>query len=535
MKEIREIDRATLTTEQKLGLVLCANLNHGDADVEYALGMIRERKLGAIWLHSKLAHRERVMRLVRETADYPILIMCDGENGHPDYPIPAPIALSAAHESEEYAHAFGRVTATKYAEMGYNVVCNPLLDRCLENSPCGSVTRTISPKKEVVARLGTAIARGMHEGGVLTVAKHYPSATKGMPYDSHMREGFAVDTREDLEGESLYAYRALNDAGVLDGVMTGHVLLPNIDTERPASLSKPVIDLLRNVGFDGFAITDALNMMGVVLKYGNYKTTPMSIEAGNDIPLPFGIPCREAYEALLEGYRDGMITDERLDEACRRVLDAQHKVMLLPKNTEVLPEDAERVAAINRECISYVSPEGLTPAIDPEGRHLFVLLNDKPIDLEHSEYDAFADEWYHPKRIADTVKRLFPNSGILVYPELPDTHDNMRLFREQQKYEDVVFMTYYRPMCFVGREHLTTRVVDMMDALQSADRIVAHLHFGNPFVATDAPYMPRVILGWGSDACIDHALEILAGNAEPKGVQPYIDLLEFHKKGHVFR
>ena len=45
MKEIREIDRATLTTEQKLGLVLCANLNHGDADVEYALEMIRERKL----------------------------------------------------------------------------------------------------------------------------------------------------------------------------------------------------------------------------------------------------------------------------------------------------------------------------------------------------------------------------------------------------------------------------------------------------------------------------------------------------------
>ncbi len=531
---MKELDLASLSTEQKLGLLLCANLNHGEADVEDALEMIREHKLGSVWVHSKIKNREDIVRRVRETADYPILILCDAENGHPDHPIPAAIALSAAHESEEYAHAFGRLTAAKYAAMGYNVICNPLLDRCRGNSPGGSVTRTISPDKEVVARLGKAIARGMHEGGVLACAKHYPSATENMPYDSHMREGYAADTREQLEAESLYAYRALNEEGLLDGVMVGHTLLPNIDPDRPASLSRPVIDVLRDAGVDGFLITDALNMMGVVLKYGNYKTTPMAIEAGNDIPLSWGIPCREAYAALLEGYRDGTITEARLEEAVRRVLAAQHKVTLLPKHQEPRPEDIEKVAAISRECISYVSPEGLPPAIDPNGRHLFVILFDKMIDVTKAEFDAFTDEWYNPRHIADTVHRLFPRSEAVVYPELPDTGSNMKLFREQQQFDDVVFITYYRPMCFVGREHLTTRVVDMMDALQSTDRIVAHLHFGNPFVATDAPYMPRVLLGWGSAACIDHALEILAGNAEPKGIQPYRNLLTFHKKGHVF-
>ena len=110
----------------------------------------------------------------------------------------------------------------------------------------------------------------------------------------------------------------------------------------------------------------------------------------------------------------------------------------------------------------------------------------------------------------------------------------MILFKKQQEYDDIVYITYYSPMCFIGRECLTARTVDMMDALQSTDRIVAHLHFGNPFVATDAPYVPRVLLGWGSEACIMNTLDILAGKAAAVGTQPYQSLLSFHKKGDIF-
>ena len=72
-----------------------------------------------------------------------------------------------------------------------------------------------------------------------------------------------------------------------------------------------------------------------------------------------------------------------------------------------------------------------------------------------------------------------------------------------------------------------------MDALQSTDRIVAHLHFGNPFVATDAPFIPRVLLGWNSAQCINNTLDILAGKAEALGTQPYAEYLSFHKKGDI--
>ena len=75
--------------------------------------------------------------------------------------------------------------------------------------------------------------------------------------------------------------------------------------------------------------------------------------------------------------------------------------------------------------------------------------------------------------------------------------------------------------------------MDLLDALQCKGRIAAHLHFGNPFVATDAPYIPRVLLGLGSEACISHTLKILAGDAPLLGTQPFAKYLSFHKPGDL--
>ena len=534
MKEIRELDRAVLTTEQKLGLLLCANLNHGDADVDDAVEMIRNHSLGSVWVTHHHPKRDEILTRVREAADYPIIIMYDAENGCAPYNIPGVISLSAAHGSEEYAYAFGRITAAASARLGYNTICNVLLDRRTVNSPCGGMTRTLHPDKEVAVRLGAALSRGLHDGGALAIAKHYPSSQRSTPYDTHMREGFDLDTREELTRDALYPYRKLIDEDLIDGIMVGHNLLPNIDPDRPASLSRPVMDVLRTLGFRGFYISDALNMMGVVLKYGNYKTTPMAVEAGCDMPLSWGIPCREAYGALLDGYRDGTITDEQLEISLGRVLEAHHKIALLPKEVKILPEDVEAIERINRECISAVCAEGCTPAIPKDGKHLFVIMTDGTVDLDKKEYDAFfSSAYYQPVRIAEKIRSLFPNSQVVTHPEYPNLHQNMRLFKLQEEYEDIVWITTYPTLCFIGKECLSRRTIDLMDALQSTDRIVAHLHFGNPFVATDAPYIPRVLLGWNSARCIDNTLEILAGDAEAVGTQPYADYLRFHKKGDL--
>ena len=531
-KVYKEIDPSTLTQEQKLGLLLCAQTNHGEGDLAFVLKLIRERSLGSVWVPFHQKDRDEVIRRIREAADYPIMIMCDAENGYPGYEIPAAISLSAAGARDAYAEAFGRLNATMHSRIGYNVLCSPILDRRSFNAPCGGTTRIMGPGKETVARLGAAMIRGMHEGGTLAVAKHYPSPQHSTPYDTHMRPGYATDTEEQLLEDGLYPYRKLDEAGLLDGVMVGHTLLPSIDPDRPASLSRKVTSILRECGYEGFYITDALVMMGVALKYGKRLPTAMAVEAGCDIPLSWEIPCSEAYEVLLEAYRAGRISDEQLDASVSRVLAAQHKIALLPQNTEPRAEDIECIRAINRECVSAVLTEGTSPSISREGKHLFIIMVDSAMKSE-SEFDAFAVAWYKPAAIEARIRELFPNSGVVQHPNFPNPKQNYFLFKQQAEYDDIVYITYLKSEAYLGKECLTRRTVDMMDALQAGDRIVAHLHFGNPFVATDAPYIPRVLLGLGSEECILHTLGILAGEAPLVGTQPYAEYLHFHKKGDL--
>ena len=534
MKKVRELDRSTLTLDQKLGQLYCANVSANNREnIDYVIEMIRERRLGSIWIQPGVGHREETIARILEAADYPILIMCDAEEGHVDYRIPQALSIPAAGKTE-YAHSFGRLTAATHRNMGYNIVCNPVLDIKWANCSCGGVTRCMGHDKEVIARFGGAIARGMHEGGVLTCAKHYPSGWSGVPYDTHMREGVCTATREELIERFLYAYQVLMKENLIDGIMTGHGCYPNIDPDRPTSLSKPVIDIIRELGFDGFLVTDALSMGGVVNKYGWYDPSAMSVAAGNDIPLVWKIGAKEGYEAFRERYLAGMFSEADLERALTHVLDAQHKAAQLPAVGEAveLDIDKENTVKLNHECISARLEDGLTPAISKDGRHIFIIMTDGKVTIDTEEnYTPGPRDWYFPKKIAARIKELFPNSEVVDIPQFPAPYHTEPVFDKQTHYDDVVFITFFQPSAFIGRETLTTRIVDLMDALQSVDRIAAHLHFGNPFVAAYAPYVPRVILGLAAHECVMHGLEILAGNAPALGTLPYE--IEFHKKGDI--
>ncbi len=84
--EIKELKFEDLTVEQKLGMVMCGRVNNcwddavTEANIEYALQMIKEHKLGAIWVSTNYKFEETMAR-IKEAADYPILIMTDAESG----------------------------------------------------------------------------------------------------------------------------------------------------------------------------------------------------------------------------------------------------------------------------------------------------------------------------------------------------------------------------------------------------------------------------------------------------------------------
>ena len=89
MRRVQELDRASLTIEQKLGLLLCTTLAYGEDDVEDALALVRNHALGGIWLQPRHPNFAERIRRVLDAADYPIIVIGDSEEGYGDYKIPS--------------------------------------------------------------------------------------------------------------------------------------------------------------------------------------------------------------------------------------------------------------------------------------------------------------------------------------------------------------------------------------------------------------------------------------------------------------
>ena len=125
-------------------------------------------------------------------------------------------------------------------------------------------------------------------------------------------------------------YREMIDYGV-QSIMVGHIGAPELsrkyrpgiaDSEiLPATLSPELLqDLLRDeLGFNGLILTDASQMIGLTAAMKRRDLVPATIAAGCDMFLFFRNP-DEDFQYMLDGYRNGVITEQRLQDALERIL-----------------------------------------------------------------------------------------------------------------------------------------------------------------------------------------------------------------------
>ena len=529
--EIKELKFEDLSTEQKLGMVTAGIIRpircedkyeSFDVNLNFVLDLIRKHSLGAVWIPmGTLDDYPDTVDRVREAADYPILIFTDAESGLGEHKIGRHNALGIAGD-EELAYTFGKLTAITARKMGYNVVCDPVLDLVNGWEPCSANNRSIGCDKHTVARIAASEARGLHDGGVLTVAKHYPGGSS--EFDSHMAPCASHQTYEELVDYYLYPYRKLIDEGLLDGIMTGHKTFDKIDPDHPTSVSRKMTDIIRGLGFDGFMVTDALDMMGLRAKFGDTNVKGLCVMAGNEFILPW-FSARRAYADLTECYKNGMITDDRLDEAVKRVLAAQHKVFeMKPKFTEITEEDKEKFDLINKNSIFARTDEGLSTSVSKDGKHFFVMIvkNDSDIrDDGKVTVDTFTQGWYFPARITRKLEATFPNSTVRAIYEFPTPNQNMDVLQDSLGYEDVIFITYAEAPAYAGADNLTHRVQALINAMLVSGKLSTVMHFGNPFTVSELDHVPRLLIGGVSEDSINAGIDVLAGDYPALGKLTY--------------
>ena len=522
MKKLQELKLEELSVKQKIGMCMCASILNNEESNKFTYELIKNHSLGAVWINPTVKDFEERIKEVYEAADYPILIIRDSEGGS-EYCRTGSHNPLAIADSEELAYLFGKGVGVSARSQGYNVICNPVVDLANGNCECGLNMRSMGPDKEKAARLAAAEVRGMHDAGVLAVAKHYPGLSQSPQADSHMAETFVYDSIEDIKSYNLYPYKYLMERDLLDGIMTGHCRFASVDDENPASLSRKTIGLIRELGFDGFAITDALSMMGVVAKYGLSESKGLAIERGNDLALVW-CDTREAYAAMCECYDKGILTDSAIDEAAARVLRCQSRIIKEPKYTTFTDEERKESARLNTDSVYARTDDGVPVSISRDGKHFFVVLTEMDTDISDTgkvDVDTFEKRWYKPAILMQKLSEKFPNSTVYAIHQFSTASENSRVLSNSLGYDDVIFVTFMNSEAYVGEECLTSRVLSLMRAMQVTNRISTVVHFGNPYVLEDVPHMPRILIGTTNHDNNLSTIEVLAGEREAKGTLVY--------------
>jgi beta-N-acetylhexosaminidase len=226
------------------------------------------------------------------SADGPLLVAADQEGGQlaalgdAATIFPGNMALGATGDAG-LAERVGRATGLELRALGVNVAYAPGCDLATNPANPGIGIRSFGADPAAVAGLAAAMTRGLRSAGVAAAAKHFPGLGDAGA-DSHLGLPPVDRDRAGLLARELVPFRAAIEAGA-DLVMSAHVGLANVtgDPALAATLSRMVMhDLLRgDLGFDGLAITDALDMAALPQGDGQVGAVVAALAAGADLLL----------------------------------------------------------------------------------------------------------------------------------------------------------------------------------------------------------------------------------------------------------
>ncbi|WP_068268957.1 glycoside hydrolase family 3 protein [Caviibacter abscessus] len=297
-----------------------------------------------------------LLNSLQEKSKIPLLIAanCDsGGNGAcNDGTYIASAAQCEASGDTNVSYNTGLVSGIEETALGVNVNFDPCVD-ILKNWRNTIVnTRAYGRDTDVVVKHTNAYLQGLSQSEVIKCIKHFPGdGTEER--DQHLVLGVNEMSVDEWENSFGRVYRNHINNGV-EMIMAGHIALPNYQKQLvegledkdilPATLAPELIqDLLKEkLGFNGLVITDASHMLGMTSAMRRKDYVPKSIASGCDMFLFFS-DIDEDFNYMLDGYKNGVITKERLHDALRRILGLKAKLNLheKQKNNTLLKTDED--------------------------------------------------------------------------------------------------------------------------------------------------------------------------------------------------
>jgi beta-N-acetylhexosaminidase len=286
---------ASLSPPEKLAQLLMVGVKNADD----ARAVVTTYHVGGIFIGSWTdlsIFDGPLAEIARSSGKLPLAVSVDEEGGRVSRlkkrigTAPSPKEL-AATQTVQQVHDLALTRGQAMKSMGITVDFAPVVDVVSGDAPDDSVIgdRSFGSDPEKVTAYAGAYAQGLRDAGLLPVLKHFPGHGHGSG-DSH-KGGVVTPPLSDLQDNDLIPYRTLVTASPV-AVMVGHLQVPGLTGDDPASLSPAAMQLLRagtgygGPPFDGPIFSDDLSSMAAISdRFGVAEAVLKTLQAGTDIAL----------------------------------------------------------------------------------------------------------------------------------------------------------------------------------------------------------------------------------------------------------
>lgn len=306
--------------------------------------LAKEFDLGGIILFARnVAEPEQVAEIAREARtlerDLPLWVSTDQEGGRvarlkAPFTVWPPMRTLGRSGDERLAERFARALAAELRAVGITLDFTPVLDILTERENPAIGDRALAERADDVARLGSAIIRTLQGEGIAACGKHFPGHGDTR-VDSHDDLPLVEHPPDRIDRVELVPFRAAIAANVA-GIMTGHLLIPALDSDKPATLSPAIVTglLKETLGHPGVVFTDDIGMGAISRRYGIVDATVAAVAAGCDIVLMCGTDQDEqmrAIEALVYAVENGTLPLKRVEDALKRHRQVKERFLAPPR------------------------------------------------------------------------------------------------------------------------------------------------------------------------------------------------------------
>lgn len=343
-----------------VGQLLCGGFE-GKTVTPQAYHLITELHVSTmILLKKNTVSVEQISKLIKDLQHiartqanykYPLIFAVDEEGGMMNSlfdeinltQFPGAMALAATGDAE-LVYKVLKAIAIELKHIGFSVILGPVLDVITKLSHQLVGVRSFGTTIEEVTKYGKACAKGLKDGGLLTVGKHFPGIGNAS-VDSLLELPMMADSLEQIKSFNSVPFAELIKDDLVDGISVAGCGVPSISPDETHACLSPILInqyLRQELGFEGFVISECLEMDALYHSIGLGQGVILAIYAGCDLVMV----CHnlalqnEAVKSMEIALENGNLDEEIIVTCLNRIEKIQKQ---LPSWAEILNEGKEKI------------------------------------------------------------------------------------------------------------------------------------------------------------------------------------------------